>query len=118
MALEKLVVLTKKFNIKVQENINIRSYPDVVLSGGILGKRVIALDIKTGRRVKNKTGFTLGRKASIFGKHSLAVFTVILLDFSPTLGFSITFLIVVCSLAELTSYFFHIILRCPNYINL
>ncbi len=63
LALEKLVILTKKHNIRVQENTNIRSYPDIVLSGGILGKDIIALDIKTGRRVGDKTGFTLGSYA-------------------------------------------------------
>ena len=63
LALEKLAILTKRYNIKVQENLNIRSYPDIVLTGGSLGKSVVALDIKTGRRVENKTGFTLGSYA-------------------------------------------------------
>lgn len=66
IALEKLYVLTRKFNIKVQDNTNIRSYPDIVLSGGFLESKIIALDIKTGRRIGNKTGFTLGSYAGYF----------------------------------------------------
>ncbi|MBI5073290.1 hypothetical protein HZA99_05730 [Candidatus Woesearchaeota archaeon] len=57
---ERLGILTKKHKITVIENRSIRSYPDVVLTGGELGKKVIALDIKTGRRKNDRTAFTLG----------------------------------------------------------
>lgn len=63
LVLETLPNLTNKHNIEVIENINIRSYPDIVLKGGELGKHVIALDIKTGRRNGIQTSFTLGSYA-------------------------------------------------------
>lgn len=72
LSLEKLVSLTKKYNIKVQDNTNIRSYPDIVLSKGALGNKIVALDIKTGRRSKSNhvriDGFTLGSYAGYFRK--------------------------------------------------
>lgn len=48
LVLEKLSVLTKKYKIEVIDNENIRSYPDMVLRGGVLKDKVIALDVKTG----------------------------------------------------------------------
>ena len=43
LALEKLSILTKKEKIDVIDNENIRSYPDMVLKGGVLGNKIIAL---------------------------------------------------------------------------
>lgn len=57
---EKVVEWAKKQGIKVIESTNTREYPDLTLLGGPLGKEIIALDIKTGRRDGNRTGFTLG----------------------------------------------------------
>jgi len=36
LVLERLSFLTQKYNIEIIENKNIRSYPDVVLKGGVL----------------------------------------------------------------------------------
>lgn len=72
MVIEKLIFLVKKHKINVQENINIRPYPDIVLNGGILGKKLVALDVKTGRRSIGNNGridgFTLGSYAGYFRK--------------------------------------------------
>lgn len=57
---EKVTEWAKRQGIKVIESSNTREYPDLTLLGGPLGKEVIALDIKTGRRDGNRTGFTLG----------------------------------------------------------
>lgn len=57
---ERIIDWAKKREIKVIESTNTREYPDLTLLGGPLGKEIIALDIKTGRRDGNRTGFTLG----------------------------------------------------------
>ncbi len=66
LVMEKLQVLTKKYKIKVIDPDSIRAYPDIILEDGILGDKVIAVDIKTGRRKGNRTGFTLGSYAGYF----------------------------------------------------
>jgi len=66
LVMEKLTKLTKKFKIKVVDPNNIRAYPDMILEGGILKNKIIALDVKTGRRNGNRTGFTLGSYAGYF----------------------------------------------------
>lgn len=70
LVLEKLMILKQKNNIQIIDNENIRSYPDMVLKGGILGNKIIALDVKTGRRNKNNNqridGFTLGSYKKYF----------------------------------------------------
>ena len=69
LVLEKLEILKSKHGISAIENKNIRSYPDMVLKDGALGSKIIALDVKTGRRSKNgNTGFTLGSYAGYFRK--------------------------------------------------
>ena len=68
LVLEKLAILSKEHKIEVIDNENIRSYPDMVLKGGKLGNKLVALDVKTGRRVGNRTGFTLGSYAGYFRK--------------------------------------------------
>lgn len=64
LVLEKLAFLNKEYKIEVIDNENIRSYPDMVLKDGVLGNKIIALDVKTGRRsIGNNNridGFTLG----------------------------------------------------------
>lgn len=57
---EKVTEWAKGRGIKVIESTNTREYPDLTLLGGPLGKEIIALDVKTGRRDGNRTGFTLG----------------------------------------------------------
>jgi len=57
---EKVTEWANRQGIKVIESTNTREYPDLTLLGGPLGKEIIALDIKTGRRDGNRTGFTLG----------------------------------------------------------
>lgn len=57
---ERIIDWAKKRGIKVIESTNTREYPDLTLLGGPLGKEIIALDVKTGRRDGNKTGLTLG----------------------------------------------------------
>jgi hypothetical protein len=57
---EKIIEWAKKVGIKIIESTNTREYPDLTLLGGPLGKEIIALDIKTGRRDGNRTCFTLG----------------------------------------------------------
>ncbi len=67
LVIEKLKeVLTKKYKIKVIDPDSIRAYPDIILENGVLGKRTIAVDVKTGRRKGNQTGFTLGSYAGYF----------------------------------------------------
>lgn len=66
LVMEKLQVLTKKYKIKVIDPDSIRAYPDTILEGGVLGDKIIAVDIKTGRRKGNRTGFTLGSYAGYF----------------------------------------------------
>ena len=68
LVLEKLELLKDKYKIKVIENKNIRSYPDMVLKDGILWSKIIALDVKTGRINGKNTGFTLGSYAGYFRK--------------------------------------------------
>ena len=57
---EKVTEWAKRRRIKVIESTNTREYPDLTLLSGPLGKEIIALDVKTGRRDGNRTGFTLG----------------------------------------------------------
>ena len=57
---EKVTDWAKRQGIKVIESTNTREYPDLTLLGGPLGKEIMALDVKTGRRDGNRTGFTLG----------------------------------------------------------
>lgn len=57
---EKVAEWAKRRGIKVIESTNTREYPDLTLLGGPLGKEIIALDVKTGRRDGDRTGFTLG----------------------------------------------------------
>ena len=57
---EKVAEWAKRRGIKIIESTNTREYPDLTLLGGPLGKEIIALDIKTGRRDGDRTGFTLG----------------------------------------------------------
>jgi len=57
---ERITKWAKRQRIKVIESTNTREYPDLTLLGGPLGKKIIALDVKTGRRDGNRTGFTLG----------------------------------------------------------
>jgi hypothetical protein len=66
LVLERLEKLNKEHKIEVTFNDNIRTYPDIILRGGKLDKKIIALDIKTGRRHNNKTNFTLGSYAGYF----------------------------------------------------
>jgi len=68
LVFERLNLLTKKYNIRVIDPNSIRAYPDMILEGGVLGNKVIAVDIKTGRRFGDKTGFTLGSYAGYFRK--------------------------------------------------
>ena len=63
---EKLAILKSKHGITIKTNENIRSYLDIVLKDGILGDSIIALDVKTGRRVDGKTRFTLGSLCRLF----------------------------------------------------
>ena len=64
LALKELEKLAKKLDCKLTESENTRSYPDALLQGGKIGDKIIAIDVKTGRRDHNNTGFTLG---SYFG---------------------------------------------------
>ena len=57
---EKVAEWAKRRGIKMIESTNTREYPDLTLLSGPLGKEIIALDVKTGRRDGNRTGFTLG----------------------------------------------------------
>lgn len=66
LVFERLEVLTKKYGINIIDPNNIRAYPDIILEGGTLGKDVVAIDIKTGRRKGDRTGFTLGSYAGYF----------------------------------------------------
>lgn len=66
LVMERLQVLTKKYKIKIIDPDSIRAYPDTILEGGVLGDKIIAVDIKTGRRKGNRTSFTLGSYAGYF----------------------------------------------------
>lgn len=66
IVIEKLQGLTKTYGITVIDPNSIRAYPDIILENGALGDKIIAVDVKTGRRKKNKTGFTLGSYAGYF----------------------------------------------------
>ncbi len=57
---KKVTEWAKRQGIKVIEPTNTREYPDLTLLEGPLGKKIIALDVKTGRRNGERTGFTLG----------------------------------------------------------
>ena len=68
IALQRLKILAKRLGCNIIKPTNTREYPDVTLTGGKLGSQVIAVDIKTARRVApNKiSGFTLGSYAGYF----------------------------------------------------
>jgi hypothetical protein len=72
LVLERLETIKKKYDINVIDNENIRAYPDIVLEGGMIKNQIVALDVKTGRRNKDRegymTGFTLGSYAGYFRK--------------------------------------------------
>lgn len=60
LARKEIMRWAKRMKIGVVEATNTREYPDLTLLGKPLGEEIIAVDIKTGRRNGNKTGFTLG----------------------------------------------------------
>ncbi|MFH1445154.1 MAG: type II restriction endonuclease [Nanoarchaeota archaeon] len=66
LVFERISILKNKYNIDVIDPNNIRAYPDMILKGGALGKDIVAVDVKTGRRRGNRTGFTLGSYAGYF----------------------------------------------------
>lgn len=57
---ERIKVWAKKIGIEVTEATNTREYPDCTLQGEPLNNEIVAVDIKTGRREGDRTGFTLG----------------------------------------------------------
>lgn len=60
LAGERIKEWAGKLGIEVVEATNTREYPDFTLQGSPLGEEVIAVDVKTGRRGGNRSGFTLG----------------------------------------------------------
>jgi len=60
MGRERIKKWAEKNNITVIESTNTREYPDLTLQEGPLGREIIAVYIKTGRRDGDRTGFTLG----------------------------------------------------------
>jgi len=68
LAVERLKILAKKLGCKIIRPETTREYPDVAMTGGKLGNQLIAIDVKTARRVApNKiSGFTLGSYAGYF----------------------------------------------------
>jgi len=67
-AKERIIKWAKRQGIKIIEATNTREYPDLTLYGKPLGKEILAVDVKTGRREGNKTGFTLGSYWGYFRK--------------------------------------------------
>lgn len=68
LAKERIVSLAKSWECRITEATNTREYPDLTLEGGRLGNKVVAVDIKTTRRIgKNRiSGFTLGSYGGYF----------------------------------------------------
>lgn len=60
LARERIINWGKKKKIEIIDATNTREYPDLTLLGKPSDRKVIAVDIKTGRRNRNRTGFTLG----------------------------------------------------------
>lgn len=68
LAKKRIKRLAGELQCEYKEATSTREYPDVLLRGGKLGKKTIALDAKTTRREgKNRvSGFTLGSYAGYF----------------------------------------------------
>lgn len=68
LAKERILSLAKNWGCKITEVTNTREYPDLTLEGGRLGDKVVAVDIKTARRIgENRiSGFTLGSYGGYF----------------------------------------------------
>lgn len=60
LAMKRIEILAENLDCVLTESQNTRSYPDALLEGGKIGDKMVAIDVKTGRRYGNKTGFTLG----------------------------------------------------------
>lgn len=68
LAAKRIEELAKRWNCKIIEAQNTRSYPDITLEGGVFGKNKIAIDVKTTRRINGNlvSGFTIGSYAVYF----------------------------------------------------
>ncbi len=68
LAKKRIIALAKNWECTITEAKSTREYPDLTLEGGKLGDKVIAIDIKTTRRINNNqiSGFTLGSYGGYF----------------------------------------------------